>query len=59
MKINEIKEIARQHDLKTGKASKSKLIRVMQKAEGNTECFNSNSSEECRQLNCLWRGDCV
>jgi hypothetical protein len=58
MKINEIKEIARQHGLKMGKASKSELVRAIQCAEGNPPCFNSNSSAGCMQLNCLWRSDC-
>lgn len=59
MTINEIKEIARQHNLKPGKANKSELIRSIQQAEGNFPCFASNRSSECGQFNCLWREDCL
>lgn len=59
MKIDAIKEIARQLHLKPGKANKGELIRAIQQAEGNTACFSSKSANECGQLNCLWREDCL
>ena len=59
MKINAIKEIARQHNLKPGRANKGELIRSIQQAEGNFPCFDSNSVNECGQFNCLWREDCA
>lgn len=58
MKIDEIKAIARQHQIKIGKATKSDLVRSIQQAEGNTQCFGTNSSMECGQSSCLWREDC-
>ncbi len=39
MKITEIKEIAKQHNLKFGKATKSELLRSIQEAEGNQQCL--------------------
>jgi hypothetical protein len=59
MKTNEIKEIAKQHNLKPGRANKAELIRAIQQAEGNSTCFGSNSANECGQSNCLWREDCA
>lgn len=59
MKIDLIKEIAKQHDIKAGKAKKSDLVRLIQQAEGNTPCFDSNSSAQCGQDACLWSEDCV
>lgn len=59
MKIDAIKEIAKQHQLKPGKANKGELIRAIQQAEGNTACFGSNRANECGQLSCLWREDCA
>jgi len=59
MKINEIKEIAKQHNLKSGRANKGEIIRAIQQAEGNSPCFGSNSVNECGQFNCLWREDCA
>lgn len=59
MKLNAIKEIAKQFNLKPGRANKVELIRAIQQAEGNLTCFGSNTSNECGQLNCLWREDCA
>ena len=58
MTITEIKEIAKQHNLKPGKATKSELIQSIQVAEGNQHCFNGNLSEDCGQHSCAWREDC-
>lgn len=58
MKLPEIKEIARQLNLKPGKSNKVELIRSIQQAEGNTPCFDSNCVNTCGQFNCLWRVDC-
>jgi hypothetical protein len=59
MKIDEIKNIAKQRNIKVGKATKCELVRAIQQAEGNQQCFASNSSKVCGQLSCLWREDCV
>lgn len=58
MKLDAIKVIARQHNIKVGKATKSYVIRAIQNSEGNAQCFGSNSSIQCGQSNCLWREDC-
>ena len=59
MKIDEIKGIAKQHNLKPDKANKSELVRAIQQAEGNLPCFGSNSANACGQFNCFWRADCA
>ena len=59
MKIDAVKKIAEQHQLKTGKAKKDELIRAIQQAEGNSACFGTNSKNTCGQLSCLWREDCL
>ncbi|MDU0458438.1 MAG: SAP domain-containing protein [Geobacteraceae bacterium] len=59
MRIDEIKEIARNRGVRTGKVKKSELVRAIQLAEGNRPCFDSDSSGECGQSDCLWRKDCV
>ena len=58
MKITAIKEIAKQYNLKLGKATKGELVRSIQEVEGNQQCFASNLSEECGQHSCAWREDC-
>ena len=58
MKIEQIKEIAKRHNIKAGKTKKSDLVRAIQQAEGHNPCFDSNSSAQCGQESCLWRADC-
>lgn len=58
MRLEEIKEIARQHDIKIGKLKKAELVRSIQSAEGNAACFESGQASECGQAECLWRTDC-
>lgn len=58
MKIEEIRGIAKQRDVKTGKMKKGEIIRAIQEAEGNPMCFDTGEAVECGQANCLWRKDC-
>ncbi|MBV5338852.1 MAG: SAP domain-containing protein [Deltaproteobacteria bacterium] len=59
MKLEEIKGIAKQHNIKVGKMKKAELVRAIQLAEGNEVCFESGQASECGQDECLWRSDCV
>ena len=58
MKIDDIKEIAKQLDIKPGKMKKADLVRAIQTAEKNDVCFETGVSESCGQADCLWRVDC-
>ena len=58
MKLEEIKEIAKLHDVKVGKLKKAELVRAIQAAEGNEVCFETGKADQCRQEDCLWRADC-
>ena len=58
MKVDEVKAIARQHNIKTGKITKKELVRAIQVAEGNSPCFDTKTSQICGQDSCLWRGHC-
>ncbi len=58
MKLEEIKEIAKQHDIKVGKLKKADLVKAIQAAEGNDTCFDSGKASKCGQAECLWRADC-
>ncbi len=59
MKMQEIREIAEKMGVKAGRMDKTKLVRAIQKVEGNYECFSTPYVHECNQINCLWREDCV
>ena len=59
MKIQDVRNIAKQHNIKSGGQSKTELIRKIQLHEGNLDCFATASYSECDQLGCLWRDACV
>ena len=58
MKLEEIKNIAKQHNIKPGKMKKAELVRAVQLAEGNDPCFETGRAANCGQGECLWRSDC-
>lgn len=58
MDIREIRKIARTKRIKTKGISKAELIRAIQVAEGNFDCFGTAGEEVCDQESCLWREDC-
>jgi hypothetical protein len=59
MKMDEIKEIAKLHNIKAGKMKKADLVRAVQLAEGNEVCFDTGKADTCLQAACLWREDCA
>jgi hypothetical protein len=59
MTLKMIKEIAKEKGLKTGNMKKENIIRSIQRAEGNFDCFKTAAAGECDQINCLWRADCL
>lgn len=59
MNKKELLKLAKQHciaDLSQGKAA---LIRCIQLAEGNFDCYAKAGSGECDQGACRWRADCL
>lgn len=58
MKLEEIREIARQHGIKTGKMKKADIIHSIQEAERNEQCFDIGKVLTCGQDACLWRQEC-
>lgn len=59
MKLQEIKAIAKENGIKAGNLKKAELIRAIQRAEGNFDCFGTAMAGICDQMNCLWREDCL
>ncbi len=58
MQIQEIRSIAKSLGVKTSRLSKVDLIRQIQIAEGNFECFATAHEGNCNRQNCVWRDDC-
>lgn len=60
MKVSEIRERARAMGIKGSSAMrKGEMIRAIQRAEGNNDCFGSSWRFDCQQFDCCWRGDCL
>jgi hypothetical protein len=59
MKRETIREIAKRMGINARNMNQTKLIRAIQSAEGNSNCFATHSVNECNQVNCLWRQDCA
>lgn len=58
MKMQDITKIGAKIGVKTGKMKKTELIRAIQRAEGNTDCFSTSQVKTCGQVACLWLEDC-
>jgi len=58
MNMLEIKAVAKERGVKSGNLKKIELIRSLQAAEGNEQCFATGKAKECGQEKCLWKADC-
>ena len=58
MTVKELRAIAKDLGIRTNNLRKAELIRAIQLAEGNFECFGT-AEDYCDQLNCLFRKDCL
>jgi hypothetical protein len=59
MRLVDIEKKARGLGIKnTWQFSKTELIKKIQRAEGNFDCFGT-SRKACDQLACCWRADCL
>ncbi|MHB8880101.1 MAG: Rho termination factor N-terminal domain-containing protein [Thermodesulfovibrionales bacterium] len=59
MTLKEIKDMAKEKGVKAGKMKKDEIIRAIQSAEGNFDCFGSARAGDCDQRDCIWRSDCL
>jgi hypothetical protein len=58
MKMTEIKTVAKSKGVNAFGKTKDALVREIQKAERNRDCFNRGESTHCGQAGCAWRTDC-
>lgn len=58
MNMEQIKAVAKDRGVKVGRMKKVALVRAIQQAEGNPECFATAQAGRCGQQECLWREDC-
>lgn len=58
MTVRELRKMARTLGIKYGGLRKVDLIKTIQKAQGNFDCFGT-AIGDCDQLRCLFRDDCL
>ena len=58
-KLREVRTIARKMGIDTRNVTLSELIRAIQRAEGNKDCYGSAQVLTCGEKDCLWREDCA
>lgn len=59
MKMEDIRKVAVEKGISPGKHKKADLIRAIQRAERNRDCFETGLADHCGQSGCLWRPDCA
>lgn len=59
MNITDIRKLAKNKGIHSTGVDKTNLIRAIQRAEGNFDCFGKNTVGYCDQPACTWRKDCL
>lgn len=60
MKMKEIRHLAREKSIKIPFAvTKIEAVRIIQKAEGNFDCFARAVDNYCDQQGCIFYDDCL
>jgi len=59
MNMHTIRQFAKTLSIDAGKLSKPELIKQIQRAEGNFDCFGTATQGECDQVNCTWQSACL
>ena len=58
MNLTQIRKKAKKLKVNPKGLKKADLIKAIQKAEGNFECFGT-AGNYCDQVKCSWRNDCL
>lgn len=59
MNFNEIKTVAKGMGITTYAMKKTDVIRAIQSAENNLDCYGTPRVDVCNEDECLWRSDCL
>jgi hypothetical protein len=59
MEITNIHSIANSRGIKTDNLFKHEVIKAIQTAEGNFDCYGTARNGVCDQVGCAWLGDCI
>jgi len=58
MNMTEIRKMAKEKGVNSFGKTKADMVRAIQRAENNRDCFNRGESQACGQAGCAWRTDC-
>jgi hypothetical protein len=59
MRLEEIQKMAKGMGIRSLKMKKPHLIRAIQRAENNIECYGTKRVTNCQEMACLWKSDCL
>ncbi|HUU01966.1 MAG TPA: Rho termination factor N-terminal domain-containing protein [Myxococcota bacterium] len=59
MNFNQVKKMAKEMGVNTNRMKKTDIIRAIQKAENNIDCYGTERAVGCMEESCLWRTDCI
>jgi len=59
MNFNAIRKMATTMNINTYRMKKIDIIRAIQRAENNIECYGTQRVNNCHEDACLWRDDCL
>ena len=59
MKFQNCQKMAKGMGVSTHRMKKTDMIRAIQRAENNVDCYSTDRVDMCGELSCLWRADCV
>jgi len=59
MNFNQIKTTAKGMGINTRGMRKLDVVRAIQRAEHNIECYGTQRVDSCNEDSCLWRSDCL
>jgi len=58
MKFSEVQSRAKKMSINPVGKSRTDLVRSIQRAEHNRDCYNRGESPACGQTACAWRAEC-
>ncbi len=59
MRFQEIRKMAKDVGISTHRMKKTDIIRAIQGAENNIECYGTERVDSCHEQECLWRSNCL
>lgn len=59
MRFQEIQKTAKGMGISSYRMKKTDLIREIQSAENNIECYGTERVDSCQEETCLWKRDCL